>query len=69
MDCLEDDISPEIEELVAQADSKIIPKKSEAAYRKEYGKFMMWVESKKAKIVDESVLLAYMMEMVTLISI
>jgi hypothetical protein len=51
--------------LAEQAESRIIPAKSKDAYIKEYEKFVKWMELKKAKNVDETLRLAYMMEMVS----
>jgi hypothetical protein len=61
----EKEISPDIQALAEQAESRIIPAKSKDAYIKEYEKFLKWMELKKAKNVDETLMLAYMMEMVS----
>jgi hypothetical protein len=55
----------DIQALAEQAESRIIPAKSKDAYIKEYEKFVKWMELKKAKNVDETLMLAYMMEMVS----
>jgi hypothetical protein len=61
----EKEISPNIQALAEQAESRIIPAKSKDAYIKEYEKFVKWMELKKAKNVDETLMLAYMMEIVS----
>lgn len=68
MNGFEEEVSSEIRELAEQAELRLIPVKSKDAYCKEYQKCMMWIESKNSKTVNESVMLAYMMEMVTLIN-
>jgi hypothetical protein len=55
----EKEISPDIQALAEQAKSRIIPAKSKDAYIKEYEKFVKWMELKKAKNVDETLMLAY----------
>lgn len=56
--------SSSIQELAEQAELRLVPNKSKEAYFKEYEKLMKWMESKNSKTVNESVMLAYMMEMV-----
>lgn len=54
----------EIKELAEQAELRLIPPKSKDAYYKEYEKLNKWMENKNAVTVDETLMLAYMNQMV-----
>lgn len=59
----EDKVSSEIENLAAEAELKLIPAKSKDFYYKEYEKLLVWMEKKDTQSINESVMLAYMMDM------
>lgn len=61
-----EDISSEIRILAEQAQQKLIPEKSKEAYCKEYEKLCKWMAEKNYKVVDETLMLAYMNKMVTI---
>lgn len=55
----------EIKNLARQAETLLVPKISQASYIKEYEKFLDWLKSKNIEVVNEMLMLAYMMELVT----
>ena len=52
-----------IDYLNSKAESRLIPQKSEAAYKKEYDKFIKWMEEQNVTDTDERVVLAYLQKM------
>ncbi|KAJ8915592.1 hypothetical protein NQ315_012477 [Exocentrus adspersus] len=52
-----------IDFLNRKAESRLIPQKSNDAYKKEYDKFMKWVEEQKVTDISERVMLAYLQKM------
>jgi hypothetical protein len=59
-----ENISSEVRTLAEQAEQRLIPEKSKAAYCKEYEKLSNWMASQNYKVVDETLMLAYMNKMV-----
>lgn len=56
-------MSTEIQKLAAEAELSLIPAKSKHLYYKEYEKLLLWMEQKQTEHIDESVMLAYILEM------
>ncbi|CAH1111946.1 unnamed protein product [Psylliodes chrysocephalus] len=56
-------MSSNIEYLNNKAESRLIPQKSEAVYKKEYDKFNTWMEEQMVTHIDERVVLAYLQKM------
>lgn len=56
-------MSSNIDYLNSKAESRLIPQKSEDAYKKEYDKFIKWMEEQKVTDTDERVVLAYLQKM------
>lgn len=53
-------------EKASKAEESLIPKKSSALYEKEYIKFRKWMETNNVNIICETVVLAYISELVSL---
>ncbi|KAI4466034.1 phage integrase-related [Holotrichia oblita] len=67
MDNMSGEISSEVKRLAEQAELKLIPQKSKIAYYKEYEKLLAWMTKKNYHTVDETLMLAYMNDVVVVI--
>lgn len=54
-----------IGELAEKAELRLVPEKSRNLYYKQYDQLLAWMKRKKCNNIDETVMLAYMMEMVS----
>lgn len=54
-----------IGELAEKAELRLVPEKSRYLYYKQYDQLFAWMKRKKCNNMDETVMLAYMMEMVS----
>jgi len=56
-------MSSNIDYLNSKAESRLIPQKSQDAYKKEYDKFITWMEEQKVTDIIERIVLAYLQKM------
>lgn len=56
-------MSSNIDNLNTKAESRLIPEKSKDVYKKEYERFITWMEEQNVVDVDERVVLAYLQKM------
>lgn len=54
-----------IGELAEKAELRLVPEKSRNLYYKQYDQLLAWMKRKKCNNIDETVMLAYMMEMIS----